>query len=203
VVYYIYLETKEENEMNEMLDRNQFREIFEMCKSFYEGDVQEESLEDRVGFEYGDMARYVAMPFAYECILKGMNVSEATDVAFPRNTLSLDQETFMRNVANEVFEDYVEEDEEVQVDVTPVDPSVTPPVEVVEETPVEVRKVRKASSESLSGRAQPLYEEMFARNPNIKNVEAQRAIASELGIDDPKQLNSLRALIVKFKKNLK
>jgi hypothetical protein len=44
---------------------------------------------------------------------------------------------------------------------------------------------------------------MFARNPNIKNVEAQRAIASELGIVEKKSLNSLRALIVRFKKDLR
>jgi hypothetical protein len=199
VVYYIYLETNEENEMNETLDRNQFREIFLMCKSFLDGDVQEESLEDRVGFDYGDIGRYVAMPFAFESVEKGLNVSEATDIAFPENILSVDQEAFMRNVAKEVLE----ENEEVQVDVTPVEPPVTPPVEVVEKPLVEVRKVRKASSESLSGRAQPLYEEMFASNPNIKNVEAQRAIASELGIVEKKSLNSLRALIVRFKKDLR
>ena len=185
--------------MNEMLDRNQFREIFLMCKSFLEGDVQEESLEDRVGFDYGDIGRYVAMPFAFESVEKGLNASDATDIAFPKNIGIVNQEAFMRNVAQEVLE----ENEEVQVAVTPVEPPVTPPVGVVEETPDKVREVRKASSGSLSGRAQPLYEEMFASNPNIKNVEAQRAIAAELGIDDPKQLNSLRALIVKFKKQMR
>jgi hypothetical protein len=199
VVYYIYLETKEENKMNETLDRNQFREIYGMCKDFFEGDVFDEPLEDRVGFDYGDIGRYVAMPFAFECVEKGINVSDATDVVFPENILSVNQETFTRNVAKEVLE----ENEEVQVDVTPVEPPVILPVEVVEETPNKVQKVRKASSGSLSGRARPLYEELFASNPNIKNVEAQRAIAAELGIDDPKQLNSLRALIVRFKKDLR
>ena len=185
--------------MIEMLDRNQFRKIYGICKDFFEGKVHEEPLEDRVGFEYGDIGRYVAMPFAFESLEKGMNVSISTDIAFPKNTLSVDKETFMRNVAKEVLE----ENEEVQVDATPVKPPVTPPVKLVEETPVKVKKERKASSGSLSGRARSLYEEMFARNPNIKNVDAQRAIAEELGIDDPKQLNSLRALVVKFKKNLR
>ena len=185
--------------MNEMLDRNQFREIFLMCKSFLEGDVQEESLEDRVGFDYGDIGRYVAMPFAFESVEKGLNASDATDIAFPKNIGIVNQEAFMRNVAQEVLE----ENEEVQVAVTPVEPPVTPPVEVVKETPVEVRKVRKASSESLSGRSRELYQNMYNINSDVRNVDAQKAIAAELGIDDPKQLNSLRALIVKFKKQMR
>jgi hypothetical protein len=187
--------------MKDYLTRNDAREIFGLCADVLDGAAFNEPIEDMVAREYGDLGQYWMMPFLFNLAEKGVNASEAVDIVFPENNLSINKDELVELAASRIKQQELnlEENEEQTVAVVPV---VTPAPAPRPTVRVE-RKTRQKSSQSLSARAKPLYVGMVEATPNIRNVDAQKQIALGLGIDDPKQLNSLRALIVKFKKELK
>lgn len=198
----MFIEIREVNFMKEKLTKNDFREIYSHCYEVFRGNVQDEPLEDRILREYDAFGAYYVMPWAFESIERGMNITKVLEITFPEGEDEIDQDTLAHQVhawrtygMKEV--DVVEEDEEETIEISGIKDFTPPPL-----TPKKERKPRQKSSESLTGRAQPIYERLYQENPEIRNADAQRAIAAELGIEDNKQLNSLRALVVKFKKNL-
>lgn len=192
--------------MSEYINRNDGYKIAKLCEDLLSGnrDADAEPLEDEVAREYGDMGSYWFLPFAFELIEQGKSAIEANDIIFPENNLSITREELIL-LAAERQKDKQQElqlEEEEEDTISNVECNTFDPLPESKEKS-KPRQRLSGKSESLSAQAQPIYERLYANNSSIKNVEAQRVIAEELGIDCPKKKNSLRALVVRWKKMLK
>lgn len=194
--------------MSNIVTKVEMKAIYSDCYDvIHNGNVQERGIEAGTKVKYGIVAERYALPWLWECVERNITCADAIEIVMSPDSDEVTQEEIIEGV------DIWRDNFNIQplpplVDVLPeepVTPVVVPVVVPVVEPEPKVKSDRKPpqkSSESLSGRAHSVYERLYKEDNTIRNMNAQRLIAEELGIDCPKKKNSLRALIVKFKKNL-
>lgn len=187
--------------MTEQISRSDLGVIYDECRKVYLGIFPaDDPLEDRIEWEYGSFGAFFVMPWLFEMVERGMSKEEAIALSIPKNVDEITEKEFIHFVVNArtLCNSQLEENEEETI--KPSETTVAPPLK--KKSP-KVRVKRARTSGSLSARAWDVYERLYTKTPDIRNVEAQQVIVSELNITCTKQKNSLRALVVKFKKELK